>query len=143
MPYKLREDIKLPTPPKGTFYNQLGTMEHNICDVLAQRMKGRKMSWSISGADNLAKILAEKFSGRLFDTVDKIYKNIIPNEIVDEIIINTPLSASKIKNKSNNVDKIYKIHTAKIPYSEAAATLSAKVIKSLCSDKRLGDLNYI
>lgn len=30
-------------------------MEHNICDVLAKRMKGRKMSWSISGADNLAK----------------------------------------------------------------------------------------
>ena len=143
IPYKQRNDINLPTPPEGMFYNQLGTMEHNICDVLAQRMKGRKMSWSISGADNLAKILAEKFSGRLFETVDKIYKNIIPSEIVDEIIINAPLSASKIQNQSNNADKIYKIHTAPIPYSEAAATLSAKVIKNLCSDRRLGDLNYI
>ena len=37
-------------------------MAHNICDVLAQRMKGRKMSWSVNGADNLAKILSEKFS---------------------------------------------------------------------------------
>lgn len=143
VPYKMRKDINLPTPPEGTFYNQLGTMEHNICDVLAQRMKGRKMSWSINGADNLAKILSEKFSGRLFETVDKIYNNIIPNEVVDEIVINTPLSASKIKNRSDSGDKIYKIHTAKIPFSEAFATLSTKVIKRLCSDKRLGDLSYI
>ena len=143
VPYKLRGDIKLPTPPEGIFYNQLGTMEHNICDVLAQRMKGRKMSWSINGADNLAKILAEKFSGRLFETVDKIYKNILPNELVDEINIKTSLSAAKTKNQSNNVDKIYKIHTCAIPYSETAATLAAKAIKSLCSDRKIEDLNYI
>lgn len=30
------------------------------------------MSWSVNGADNLAKIISEKFSNRLFDTVDKI-----------------------------------------------------------------------
>ena len=117
-------------------------MEHNICDVLAQRMKGRKMSWSIKGADNLAKILAEKFSGRLFETVDKIYKNIILNEVVDEIVINMSLSASKSKQKNDN-NKIYKIHTAPIPYSEAPATLSARIIKNLCSDRKIGDLNYI
>ena len=81
-------------------------MEHNICDVLAQRMKGRKMSWSIKGADNLAKILAEKFSGRLFETVDKIYKNIIPNEVVDEIVINMSLSASKSKQKMTIIKSI-------------------------------------
>lgn len=97
--YKQRDDIDLPTPPEGTFYNQLGTMEHNICDVLAQRMKGKKMSCSISGANNLEKILAEKFSGRLFETVNKIYKNIISNDIVDEIIINIPLSAVHVNIK--------------------------------------------
>lgn len=32
------------------------------------------MSWFINGADNLAKILAEKFRGRLFETVDKTKK---------------------------------------------------------------------
>ncbi|MCS6112318.1 ISLre2 family transposase [Clostridium botulinum] len=80
-PYKMRADIKLPTPPDGIEYRSLGTMEHNICDVLAQRMKGRKMSWSINGADNLSKILSEKFSNRLFETIDKIYKNIIPSEV--------------------------------------------------------------
>ncbi|MBU3209042.1 hypothetical protein [Clostridium algidicarnis] len=65
VPYKLRDNITMPTAPEGVEYRQLGTMEHNICDVLAHRMKGRKMSWSINGADNLSKILAEKFSNRL------------------------------------------------------------------------------
>ena len=40
----------MPTAPEGVEYRQLGTMEHNIWDVLAHRMKGRKMSWSINGA---------------------------------------------------------------------------------------------
>ena len=50
---------------------------------------------------------------------------------------------AKTKNQSNNVDKIYKIHTCAIPYSETAATLAAKAIKSLCSDRKIEDLNYI
>ena len=33
-------------------------------------MKGRKISLTVRGDDNLAKILAEKFSGRLFEPVN-------------------------------------------------------------------------
>lgn len=139
--YKMRDDMVLPTPPEGIVYNQLGTMEHHICDVLAQRMKGRKMSWSIKGADNLAKILSEKFSNRLFETLDKIYKNIIPNEVVDNVIKSIPLSAAKSEIKTDN-NKIYKIHSAQIPYSGASTTLARKIIRNLCSDRELGDLNY-
>lgn len=58
--YHLREEIKMPKAPEGLEYRNLGTMEHNVCDILAQRMKGRKMSWSISGANNFAKILARE-----------------------------------------------------------------------------------
>lgn len=29
-------------PPEGIEYKAVGTMEHNICDVLDQRMKGKK-----------------------------------------------------------------------------------------------------
>ncbi|SUY46879.1 Uncharacterised protein [Clostridium putrefaciens] len=92
-------------------------MKHNICDVLAHRMKGRKMSLSINGADNLSKILAEKFSNRLFSTLDKIYKNIIPNDVIDTVIREIPLSAS-------------------------AVTLGRKVIQKLCGLKGFGDLGY-
>lgn len=52
-------------------------MEHNICDVLAQIMKGRKMSRSTNGADNLDKILSEKQSNRLFETIDRIHSSVV------------------------------------------------------------------
>ena len=141
VPYKLRDNINMPTAPEGVEYRQLGTMEHNICDVLAHRMKGRKMSWSIQGADNLSKILAEKFSNRLFSTLDKIYKNIIPKGVIDTVIREIPLSASAV-NKKGTKSKEYKIHTAPIPYSGAAVTLGRKVIQKLCGLKGFEDLSY-
>ena len=142
-PYKLREDIKLPTPPDGVEYRQLGTMEHNICDILAQRMKGRKMSWSINGADNLSKILAEKFSNRLFDTVDKIYKNIIPSEVVNTIALDVPLilSSSAVTGKVKK-SSTYKIQTAPIPYSNAALSMGRKIIRDLCELRDIGNLSF-
>lgn len=141
VPYKSRSNIILPTPPEGIEYRQLGTMEHNICDVLAQRMKGRKMSWSINGADNLSKILAEKFSSRLFDTVDKIYRNIIPNEVIDNIITKLPLTVFQA-NKESKKCKVYKCTSAPIPYSDAAVTLGRKAIRDLCGLKSFNDISY-
>ena len=143
VPYKLRDNIKLPTPPEGVEYRQLGTMEHHICDVLAQRMKGRKMSWSINGADNLAKILAEKFSNRLFDTVDKIYRNIIPNDVIETIVkeVPLPLSAADVNRKAKK-SSIYKIHSVPIPYSDAAVNMGRKIIRDLCGIRDFGDISY-
>lgn len=141
IPYKLRDDIEMPTPPEGIEYKTLGTMEHNICDVLAQRMKGRKMSWSVNGADNLAKILSEKFSNRLFDTVDKIYRNIIPKEVVDSINVSLPLTVFQT-NKALKKSKTYKCSNAQIPYSGAATTLGRKIIRDLCGIKSFSDISY-
>jgi len=141
VPYKSRDNIILPTPPEGIEYRQLGTMEHNICDVLAQRMKGRKMSWSINGADNLSKILSEKFSNRLFDTVDKIYRNIIPSEVIDNIVTKLPLTVFQANKEVKNC-KIYKCSSASIPYSDASVTLGRKVIRDLCGLKIFSDIGY-
>lgn len=140
IPYKQR-DIDLPTAPEGLEYRKLGTMEHNICDVLAQRMKGRKMSWSINGADNLSKILSEKFSNRLFDTVDKIYRNIIPDDVINTVVAKLPLTVFEA-NKESNKCKVYKCTSAQIPYSGAAATLGRKIIRDLCGLKSFSDISY-
>jgi hypothetical protein len=79
-PYNLREEINMPKAPDGIEYRNLGTMEHNICDILAQRMKGRKMSWSIRGANNLAKILAEKASKRIYDVINEVCYGVISED---------------------------------------------------------------
>lgn len=83
------------TLPESIEYKSLGTMEHSICDVLDQRMKGRKMSWSINCADNLFKILSEKFSNRLFDAIDKIYRNIILKEVIESINVTLSLTVTQ------------------------------------------------
>lgn len=141
IPYKLRNDIQMPTPPEGIEYKNLGTMEHNICDVLAQRMTGRKMSWSINGADNLSKILSEKFSNRLFDTVDKIYRNIIPDDAIDTIVTKLPLTVSQA-NKAPKKCNVYKCTSTQIPYSAAPLTLGRKIIRDLCGIKSFSDIGY-
>jgi len=61
MPY-LERGLDLPALQEGLEYQIMGTMEHNICDVISQRMKHRKGSWSIAGGGNMAKILASKAS---------------------------------------------------------------------------------
>lgn len=99
------------------------------------------MSWSINGADNLSKILAEKFSNRLFDTVDKIYRNIIPNEVIDSIITKLPLTVFQA-NKESKKCKVYKCTSAPIPYSDAAVTLGRKAIRDLCGLKSFNDISY-
>lgn len=45
IPYQQR-GLYFPTPPPGVIYRNLGTMEYHICDIIAQRMKNRKASWS-------------------------------------------------------------------------------------------------
>ena len=52
--------IELPVPPEGTFYRNLGVQEHSNCDLVTQRMKHRKGSWSIYGGTHMAKILCLK-----------------------------------------------------------------------------------
>ena len=78
---------------------------------------------------------------RLSETVDKIYKNIIPESVLRDVIINTPLSAKKV-DAGNNKPDIYPLKTASIPYSSAAVTLGRKVIRNLCGLKDFGDLSY-
>lgn len=104
-------------------------------------MKERKMSWSINGADNLSKILSEKFSNRLFDTVDKIYRNIIPSEFIDNIVTKLPLTVFQANKEVKNC-KIYKCISASIPYSDASVPLGRKVIRDLCGLKSFSDISY-
>lgn len=60
-----RRGLTLPEPPEGKVYRRLGAMESNVFTILGNRMKGRRACWSISGGNNLARLLCLKFTGRL------------------------------------------------------------------------------
>jgi hypothetical protein len=141
VPYQLREEIKLPEPPEGLEYRHLGTMEHNICDVIAQRMNGRKMSWSITGAENMAKIEAERFSNSLFSTLDEICSNIVTNEKFENIVEVITLSAAQA-NKGHCVAKEYPMHKGKIPFTDCAITNGRKAIQRIFDERTFSELIY-
>ncbi|AJA46986.1 hypothetical protein CPAST_c08860 [Clostridium pasteurianum DSM 525 = ATCC 6013] len=111
-------------------YRHLGTIEHNICDVLAQRMKGRKMSWSASGAESMAKIQAERFSNRLYKSLDEPCTNVLIEEKfwkIEDIVI---LSAAEV-NKSITKSKTYAVHNGSIPFTGSAITNGRKAIRKI------------
>ena len=49
--------IELPEAPEGVVYRSLGIQESSNCDLITQRMKRRKGSWTIAGANHMAKTL--------------------------------------------------------------------------------------
>lgn len=67
IPYTQRKDLKVPKSPKGLEYRNMGTMENHVYSIVAQRMKHQHRSWKKNSATNLAKILAKKSEGKLYE----------------------------------------------------------------------------
>ena len=84
LPY-WKQDIKLPESPEGLLYRDMGTMESHVWSIIARRMKHNHTSWSIRGGENLAKILAKKCSGKLYEVTERLRLPIFEEETVEEI----------------------------------------------------------
>lgn len=134
VPYNPRKDIKLPEPPEGVVYRNLGTMEHNICDILAQRMKNRKASWSIKGASNLAKILASKASKELDKLIDTLLNGTLAEEKIEEIKEVLRLTAAQVNRKPKK-SRIYPTRKGRMPFTGCAITNGRLAIKKMLEDK--------
>lgn len=91
-PY-LERGLDLPIPKEDLVYRTMGTMEHNICDTIGQRMKHRKGSWSIKGGSHMAKILACKASHRLEDALRRFTSGHVPQRLAE--VVQGTLSSSK------------------------------------------------
>lgn len=134
VPYKLR-DISLPQPPEGLTYRNMGTMESSVCDVIKLRMKGRKMSWTKSGANAIGKLLALRASGKLYDTLDTLFNNILIYDELEEIVREvTQLSAAEANKKPKRTG-IYPIKRASMPYEGQAMTLGRKAIRDFTKNR--------
>ena len=138
IPYQER-GMDIPKPPAGIEYRSLGTMEHHICDIIAQRMKHRKASWSIEGAGNLGKLLAAKAGKRLNEVIEKYSKIILPGEKTYEII--EILNSSKAPKKDGK-GKEGNIHRGQIPFTNCSVTNGRKAIRSMFNMRNFSDLIY-
>ena len=132
VPY-LERGLELPELDKGLEYRTMGTMEHNICDVICQRMKHRKGSWSIAGGNNMAKILAWKASKRIKEVLNKVTSIHIPSELMG--VIQPSLSAAQVP---KDIGAGYSYTTrGSLPYGGAARTNGRNAILQLIADQRL------
>lgn len=137
LPYQER-GLKIPTPPEGVEYRNLGTMEHHVCDGAAKRMKHQKASWSKSGAGNLGRLLCLKACGKLYDTVTSLSKIWMPELYTEKI--EEVLSAAKAPKKDGR-GYLYPVR-GKTPFTEAFVTNGRKAILSMLGDRSSSELIY-
>lgn len=84
LPYQ-SQGLELPENPEGLEYRNMGTMENHVWSVIAKRMKHNHTSWSKRGGNHLAKILAKKCSGKLYEVTEKLKYPVFEEEKVEEL----------------------------------------------------------
>lgn len=84
LPYQ-SQGLELPEHPAGLEYRNMGTMENHVWSVIARRMKHNHTSWSRRGGNHLAKILAKKCSGKLYEVTEKLKRPIFEEEKAEEL----------------------------------------------------------
>ena len=89
-----RRGLGIPPPPEGLSYRRMGAMEGNVFTIIGNRMKGRRFCWGTDGANNLARLLCLKHTGRLADALQRLAPAVLPERHGGEII--TGLSAAKV-----------------------------------------------
>ncbi len=131
----------IPQPHKGVEFRTLGTMEHNMCYILAKRLKGRKRSWSNRGATNIAKILTEKANNRIGSIVENAYKNIVSDELThrfEDIVVLHPEAVDRNLKKC----KSYKIKKVPMPYDGCAVNEGRNTIRNLIRNRTMNNLDF-
>jgi len=79
---------------EGKEYRRMGAMESNVFTIIGNRMKGRRLCWSVNGGNNLARLLCLKFTSKLSDTLQSLSSMTLPERYSEEII--TVFSAGKV-----------------------------------------------
>ena len=79
------QGLELPENPEGLEYRNMGTMENHVWSVIAKRMKHNHTSWSKRGGNHLAKILAKKCSGKLYEVTEKLKRPVFEEEKIEEL----------------------------------------------------------
>lgn len=96
LPYQ-SQGLNLPVHPEGLEYRNMGTMENHVWSVIARRMKHNHTSWSRRGGNHLAKILAKKCSGKLYEVTERLKRPVFEEEKVEELYGEILMSAKVAK----------------------------------------------
>lgn len=126
LPYNKR-GTAIPEPEAGIVYKGMGIQENQNCTTITLRMKHRRMRWSVSGANNLAKALYRKENKELTETIDRYTDGLIFTIQMKEIV--ETISAAKAPRKDGKGSPYVDIISAHMPLLEAMQTASRKAFK--------------
>ena len=126
LPYTER-GIAIPEPPEDVVYKGMGVQENQNCTTITMRMKHRRMRWSKSGANSMAKVLYTKENQELSKTIERFTDGLLFAVEMQEVI--KTLSAAKTPKKDGNGNPYIDIVNCHIPLFEGIQTASRKAMK--------------
>lgn len=107
----------------------MGVQEAQNCTAVTLRMKHRRMRWSGSGADNMAKVLCRKENRELSETIERHTDGLIFTMQMQKIV--ETLSAAKAPKKDGKgspyTDKI----NCHMPLLDAVQTAARKAFRTV------------
>jgi len=126
LPYQAR-GIKIPEAPEHVVYKGMGVQENQNCTTITMRMKHRRMRWSPSGANHMAKVLYTKENKELSETIERYTDGLIFAVQMEEVI--RTLSAAKAPKKDGKGNTYVDRFNHPMPLFEAMQTASRKAFK--------------
>ena len=128
--YKAR-DIKIPEPPEGILYRNMGVQENQNCTVITLRMKGKRKRWAEKSAANMVRLLYYRENRDLMDAVDRYTDGAVWTEPIRNKL-KKPLSAAKVDmmdGKGNN--RYYDTFNVHLPILDSSNPRTVKVFKRM------------
>ena len=132
--------LEIPEPPKGICYKNPGIQENQNCTNITLRMKHNKSSWSIAGANHMAKILVRFANRTIWEDIGRYKDAIIDRDI--EPVVWKILSAAKAPKTDGTGNKTGNVTTGHILYREAKMTASRKAFLSIFNERTASQLIY-
>lgn len=123
LPWQKR-GVEIPPAPEGIVYKGMGVQESQNCTVVTLRMKHRRMRWSVSGANNLGKVLYRKENRELIETIERYTDGLVPIAGLDSAI--ETLSAAKAPKKDGKGNLYVDMMNCHMPLLDAMRTASRK-----------------
>ncbi|MBQ8913664.1 MAG: ISLre2 family transposase [Lachnospiraceae bacterium] len=127
---KYKDTLDIPEPPEGIEYRNMGVQENQNCTLVTMRMKHRRMSWSVAGANNLAKVICAEANGDLDKYIQNTFEIMLPIGYI-EVEKRNIISAAKIPQilgKGNS--KYAELIRSAVP-EYASSSITARVLKGI------------
>ena len=126
LPYQKR-GIEIPRAPRGIKYKNMGVQENQNCTIITLRMKHRRMRWSVSGANNMAKLLYRRENDELMETIDRYTDGFVMTMEMQKVVKH--LTAAKTPKRDGKGSGYVDVINHQVPIYGAMMTASRKAFK--------------